>query len=137
MKRADNKSQSSQQPAGKAPAKAAAAPGQHTDSQRKKRHNHIGPLMFRSTIKRITRAISPDPIQLSTGSMEVLCGIAMALAEDISDEACNCSEKIQKQTLGADDILAAVDILYNGELKSQAVGEMRDALAKSSIKSTK
>ena len=120
--------------AGKAPAKMTGTPA---DSQKKKRGVQCGPLMFRSTIKRIARVISPDPIQLSTGSMEVLCGIAMALIENIAECAGDCAEKVHKQTVSADDILTAVEIIYRGELKQQAIGEIKDALAKASIKASK
>ena len=120
-------------PVGKAPAKMASTPA---DTQ-KKRKSHTGALMFRSTIKRIARVISPDPVQLSTGSMEVLCGIAMALIENIAETAGDFAEKVNKQTVGADDILAAVEVIYRGELKQQAIGEIKDALAKASIRATK
>lgn len=113
--------------------------GTPADSQKKKKKIQMlgSSLMFRSTVKRIARVIAPEPIQLSSASLEVLCGIAMALVESISETAGEFAEKVNKQTVGADDILAAVEIIYRGELKQQAIGEIKDALAKASIKATK
>lgn len=126
---------SAKTPVGKAPAKMAGTPA---DSQKKKKKGHLSSsLMFRSTIKRIARVISPEPVQLSSASLEVLCGIAMALVENIAETAGDFAEKVHKQTIGADDILAAVEVIYRGELKQQAIGEIKDALAKASIKAGK
>lgn len=127
-----NMKNSGKAPAGKAPAKMSGTP---MDSQKKKKKMYTTDShMFRSTIKRIARANSPDPVQLSSASLEVLCGIAMALVENIAETAGDFAEKIHKQTIGADDILAAVEVIYRGELKQQAIGEIKDALAKASIK---
>ena len=122
-------------PAGKAPAKMTT----QTDSQKKKtkKTGTSTSLMFRSTIKRIARAVQPEAAQLSSSSLEVLCGIAMALVENIAETSGDLAEKVNKQTVGADDVLAAIELIYRGELKQQALAEIRDALAKASIKSMK
>lgn len=126
---------STKAPVGKAPAQMSGTPA---DSQKKKKKGNVsGSLMFRSTVKRIARVIAPEPIQLSSAALEVLCGIAMALMETIAETAGEFAEKVNKQTVGAEDILAAVDVTYRGELRQQASGEIKDALAKASIKATK
>lgn len=128
---------SAKAPVGKAPSHMSGTPADSQKKKKKMMHMMGSSLMFRSTVKRIARVIAPEPIQLSSASLEVLCGIAMALVESISETAGEFAEKVNKQTVGADDIIAAVEIIYKGELKQQAIGEIKDALAKASIKATK
>ncbi|KAK1349352.1 hypothetical protein CWI38_0404p0010 [Hamiltosporidium tvaerminnensis] len=127
-------------PATKAPAKSVSHDSQGAAEPKKKKRGHktdYHGVIFRSSVKRISKVLYAEPPQISSSALECFSCIALDIVESISDCAAGLAKKVNKQTVGADDIIAAFDICYRGELAQQTLVEVKELVAKSQMKVAK
>ncbi|EQB61309.1 histone h2b [Vairimorpha apis BRL 01] len=123
------------QSSGKAPINASQADTQKL-KKKKKNSNLSSGMQFRSAIKRIAKDLSTDhSIFLTSQAIAVLCAIAYDIVCTVGETASEFSKKVNKQTVGADEVIAAFEILLKGELKKIALKEIHTTLAKQVAKS--
>ncbi|KAI4292558.1 histone H2B [Pancytospora philotis] len=125
--------------AGKAPAKSIPP----TDSQSKrnrqrKRSTAATGLQFRSAIKKCLKETSPDgAIKITEKTLCVLCGIANSLIEDVIVNTAELAKKVDKETLGVDDLTTAFELMLDGELRNLCIREIKSTVAKAQSKSSR
>lgn len=118
---------------GKAPVN---TPLQGTDgSQGKKKKKKTSAittgLQFKSAMKRIAREINPEHhVFLTSQAISIFCAITYDIIETAGEVAGEFASKVNKQTIGADEIIAAFEIMLKGELKKLALREIHSALSK-------
>lgn len=99
--------------------------------KKKKMSNLCSGMQFKSAIKRIAKDINPDhSVFLTSQAIAILCAIAYDLVSSCGEVASEFSKKVSKQTVGADEIVAAFEILLKGELKKLALREVHTCLSK-------
>lgn len=126
---------SAKQATGKAPVKSSMSQSMDKKKAKKKSSTMGTGMMFRSAIKRIARDVSPDNnIMLTNNSIQVLCAIAFDFVDTVADLAGEMSRKVGKQTVGADDVIGAFEIILKGELRKLALREVHTSLAKNQVK---
>ncbi|MFF4605146.1 hypothetical protein ACFY12_20725 [Streptomyces sp. NPDC001339] len=106
---------------------APAAP-QETGTQAGNPRKHsalLGAHQYEAFVKRLLKARQG---QAATSSVRVLNDIASDLVARIAETAAGLALKAGKQTIGADDVQIAVDILLKGELRRAALCEVAEAL---------
>ncbi|WUR02536.1 histone H2B [Vairimorpha necatrix] len=116
--------------------------GEGDKKKKKKMSNLCSGMQFKSAIKRIAKDINPDnSVFLTSQAIAILCAIAYDIISSCGEVASEFSKKVSKQTVGADEIVAAFEILLKGELKKLALREVHTCLSKPSaskpMKSTK
>ena len=122
--------------AGKAPVKSIAP----TDSQSKRiskrrKSSAATGLQFRSAIKKCLKETSPDgTIKITEKTLCVLCGIASSLIEDVVLCANDLTKKVDKETIGVDDLTTAFELMLSGELRNLCVREIKSTISKSQSK---
>lgn len=122
--------------AGKAPVKSIAP----TDSQGKKMKKRktssaATGLQFRSAIKKCLKETSPDgSIKVTEKTLCVLCGIANSLIEDVIQCATELAKKVDKETIGVEDLITSFELMLTGELRNLCVREIKSTIAKSQTK---
>ncbi|KAM0673832.1 hypothetical protein GVAV_002670 [Gurleya vavrai] len=121
---------------GKAPAKA--TPSQASQGKSKKKpfskDGTFSISKIKHNIKRCVRTndrFAGNVPQLSDPTLNVLATIAIDIAKKFSDTAGDCAKKVGKQTIGSEEVLAAVGIELKGELMTHCLGYMKEALQKS------
>ncbi|KAM0686301.1 hypothetical protein COBT_002478 [Conglomerata obtusa] len=128
---------------GKAPIKSVVAVNSQSKSQKKRPFAKDGTFSIskiKHNIKRCIRTndrFAGNVPQLSDNTLNVLATIAIDMAKKLSDTAGDCAKKVGKQTIGNEEILAAVGIELKGELMTHCLGYMKEALAKSTVKKSK
>lgn len=125
-----------QKGSGKAPIKSIAPTNsQQKKLKKRKRSSAATGLQFRSAIKKCLKEISPDAsVKITEKTLCILCGIADALIEDIINCAAELAKKVDKETIGIEDIIAALELLLTGELRILCVREVKSSVAKSQTK---
>ncbi|KAI5168713.1 histone H2B [Pancytospora epiphaga] len=118
--------------AGKAPVKSIApTESQNKKTTKRKRSTAAVGLQFRSAIKKVLREVSPDgSIKITEKTLSVLCGISNSLVEDIVVCAADLAKKVDKETIGVDDLSTAFELMTSGELRGLCLREIKDATAK-------
>uniref|UniRef100_A0A1B6K515 Core Histone H2A/H2B/H3 domain-containing protein n=1 Tax=Homalodisca liturata TaxID=320908 RepID=A0A1B6K515_9HEMI len=118
--------------AGKAPVKSIApTESQSKKGSKRKRSTAAVGLQFRSAIKKVLREVSPDgSIKITEKTLSVLCGISNALIEDIVVCAADLAKKVDKETIGVDDLSTAFELMTSGELRGLCLREIKDATTK-------
>lgn len=92
---------------------------------------------IKQNIKRVIRSnerFTGNVPSLSDQTLVSLATMVIELARRFSETANDCAKKVGKQTIGSDDIFAAVGLELKGELMAHCLGYMKAELAKSSIK---
>lgn len=125
-----------QKGSGKAPIKSIApTSSQQKKLKKRKRSSAATGLQFRSAVKKCLKEISPDAsVKITEKTLCVLCGIANALIEDTIMCATDLSKKVDKETIGVEDVVASLELMLTGELRSLCVREVKSAIAKSQTK---
>ncbi|EEQ82477.1 hypothetical protein NCER_100811 [Vairimorpha ceranae BRL01] len=104
--------------------------------KKKKMSNLCSGMQFKSAIKKIAKDINPDQtVFLTSQAIAILCAIAYDIVSTCGEVASEFSKKVSKQTVGADEIVAAFEILLKGELKKLALREVHTCLSKPSAPS--
>lgn len=118
--------------AGKAPVKSVApTESQSKRGSKRRRATAATGLQFRSAIKKCLKEISPDgSVKITEKTLSVLCGIANSLIEDIINCASELTKKVDKETIGVDDLTTSFELLLTGELKNTCVKEIKSTVAK-------
>lgn len=121
---------------GKAPVKSIAPTSSQSKKGKKRKSSSAATgLQFRSAIKKCLRETSPDgAIKITEKTLCVLCGIANSLIEDTILTATELAKKIDKETIGVEDIIAAFELMLMGELRNLCVREIKTTIAKSQTK---
>jgi len=121
---------------GKAPVKS--IPPTSSQGKRTKRRRSSSAatgLQFRSAIKKCLKETSPDgSIKITEKTLCVLCGVASSLIEDAVLGAADLAKKVGKETIGAEDVVAAYELMLVGELRNLCVREIKTTIAKSQTK---
>lgn len=121
---------------GKAPVKSIAPTSSQTKKLKKRKSSSAASgLQFRSAIKKCLRETSPDSsIKITEKTLCVLCGIANSLIEDTILTATELAKKVDKETIGVEDIIASYELMLSGELRNLCVREIKSTIAKSQTK---
>lgn len=122
--------------AGKAPVKSIApTESQSKRALKRKRSTAATGLQFRSAIKKCLKETSPDGnIKITEKTLCVLCGIANSLIEDVILCASELTKKVDKETVGVDDLTTAFELMLSGELRNLCVREIKSTIAKAQTK---
>lgn len=125
--------------AGKAPVKSIPATESQSKKLKKRKPSSAATgLQFRSAIKKCLKETSPDSsIKITEKTLCVLCGIANSLLEETITTAAELSKKVDKETIGVEDIIASFELRLTGELRNLCVREIKTVIAKSSAKVAK
>lgn len=125
--------------AGKAPVKSIApteSQGKRTTKRRKS--TAATGLQFRSAIKKCLKETSPDgSIKITEKTLCVLCGIANSLIEDVITCANDLTKKVDKETIGVDDLTTAFELMLSGELRNLCVREIKATISKAQAKAAR
>merc|ERR1712137_1089334 len=118
---------------GKAPIKSVPLTGSQSKKMKKRRRSSACTgLQYRSAIKKCLKEISPDStFKITEKTLCILCGIANSLIEDTVICSAELAKKVDKETIGAEDIIAAFELMLTGELRNLCVREIKATLAKS------
>ncbi|MFJ8677613.1 hypothetical protein [Streptomyces sp. NPDC093589] len=100
--------------------------GQKQTVQRMKAQGH----QYRSSVKRAARKCGPGEVVLSASALEVMTDIVVHLLDELGDAAANLASKVDKETIGSDDVVAASELVLTGELRQHALAASKNALAK-------
>lgn len=122
--------------AGKAPVKSI-APTDSQSKRMKKRKTSCAAtgLQFRSAIKKCLKETSPDgSIKITEKTLCVLCGIANSLIEDVVQCSTELAKKVDKETIGVEDLITSFELMLTGELRNLCVREIKSTVAKSQTK---
>ncbi|EHY66250.1 histone H2B [Nematocida ausubeli] len=122
-------------PAGKAPAKGVGA-----SEKKKKKANHMSKSQynFRSSIKRMLKnTYQAAPPQVSGPVVESLCNIVCDIIDKLSHDCEILARKVGKQTINLEEVMAAVQVNLSGELRTHALKEIKEAVAKVPSRSSK
>jgi len=124
---------------GKAPIKSVPLTNSQSKKMRKRRRSSASTgLQYRSAIKKCLKEISPDgSFRITEKTLYILCGIANSLIEDTVLCSAELAKKIEKETIGAEDIIAAFELMLTGELRNLCVREIKTTIAKSHTKAAK
>lgn len=122
--------------AGKAPVKSIAPTDSQSKRLKKRRRSTAATgLQFRSAIKKCLRETSPDgSIKITEKTLCVLCGIANSLIEDVVLCSSDLTKKVDKETVGVDDLTTAFELMLSGELRNLCVREIKSTIAKAQTK---
>ncbi|EOB12532.1 Histone H2B [Nosema bombycis CQ1] len=126
-------SKAPRQSTGKAPINPATqgTEGSQGKKKRKKNSSITTGLQFKSAIKRIAKEINPEHhVFLTSQAISIFCAIAYDIVETAGEVAGEFASKVNKQTIGADEIMAAFEITLKGELKKLALREIHSTLSK-------
>jgi hypothetical protein len=121
---------------GKAPVKSIAATSSQPKKHKKRKSSTAATgHQFRSAIKKCLKETTPDAsIKITEKTLCILCGIANSLIEDTVGCASELSKKIDKETIGAEDVIASFELMLSGELRNLCVREIKSTMAKSQTK---
>lgn len=121
---------------GKAPVKSIAPTSSQPKKLKKRKSSTAATgLQFRSAIKKCLKETTPDgSIKITEKTLCVLCGIANSLIEDTVTCASDLAKKIEKETIGAEDVIASFELMLSGELRNLCVREIKSTMAKSQSK---
>lgn len=121
---------------GKAPLKSIVPTASQNKKQKKRKSSTAATgLQFRSAIKKCLKETTPDgSIKITEKTLCVLCGIASSLIEDTIVCASDLAKKIDKETIGAEDVIASFELMLSGELRNLCVREIKSTMAKSQSK---
>ncbi|KAH9386761.1 histone H2B [Nematocida major] len=122
-------------PAGKAPAKSVGA-----GEKKKKKVAHVARSQynFRSSVKRMLKnTYQAAPPQVSGPVVESLCNIVCDIIEKISYDCEILARKVGKQTINLEEVTAATLVNLTGELRTHALKEIKEAVAKVPARSSK
>lgn len=121
---------------GKAPVKSIAPTSSQPKKLKKRKSSTAATgLQFRSAIKKCLKETTPDGIiKITEKTLCVLCGIANSLIEDTVNCASDLAKKIEKETIGAEDVIASFELMLSGELRNLCVREIKSTMAKSQSK---
>ncbi|KAL6122365.1 hypothetical protein NUSPORA_00606 [Nucleospora cyclopteri] len=126
-----------QKNAGKAPVKSIST----APTTRKVKRKAVDPstgLMFKSAIKKCLKESIPDgSITITRNSLSILCGIAMSILEDVATLSSELAQKVNKKTIGGEEITTAFELMLTGELKKLCVREIKNTLSKMHTKKAK
>ncbi|ORD94221.1 H2B [Enterospora canceri] len=88
--------------------------------------------MFKSAVKKcLKESVQDGSITVTRNTLAVLCGIANSLAEDAASTAALIAQKVNKKTIGGDEVIDAFNLILTGELKKLCVREIRNMMSKS------
>lgn len=129
-------SQAPPKSSGKAPVKSITPTNSQSKKLKKRKSSSAATgLQFRSAIKKCLRETSPDgSIKITEKTLCVLCGIANSLIEDTILTATDLAKKVEKETIGVEDIIASYELMLTGELRNLCVREVKTTIAKSQTK---
>ncbi|KAI5185150.1 histone H2B [Nematocida homosporus] len=134
MRTADGKP-AEKRPAGKAPAKGL---GSSEKKKSKPSHAHKNHYNFRSSVKRMLKSTyQASPPQVSGPVVESLCNIVHDVIERLSLECATLARKVGKQTINLEEVTSAAQVNLTGELRTHALKEIKEAVAKVPTKASK
>jgi len=121
---------------GKAPVKAVPLTESQSKKLKKRRSSSAATgLQFRSAIKKCLKDSSPDgSIKITEKTLCILCGIANSLIEDVINCASDLSKKVDKETIGVDDLTTAFELMLSGELRNLCIREIKATVSKAQAK---
>lgn len=122
-------------PAGKAPAK-----GVKAGDKKKKKAHHVarGQFNFRSAVKRMFKnTYQASPPQVSGPVIESLCNMICDVTRTISQDCEILARKVGKQTINLEEVMSATLVNLTGELRTHAMKEIKEAVAKVPARSSK
>lgn len=123
-------SQQVPKPAGKVPLKSIQSM-KHAKKTRKKAVDPSSGLVFKSAIKKCLKESVPDSsVTITRNTLSVLCGISQAILEDVASLSAELAQKVNKKTIGYDEILVAFELILTGELKKLCLREIRNVVTK-------
>lgn len=123
-------------PAGKAPAKGIGAAAEHKKKGR--HHTPKGYYNFRSSVKRMLKSTyQAAPPQVSGPVVESLCNIVHDVIERVAIECATLARKVGKQTINLEEVTSATQVNLTGELRTHALKEIKEAVAKVPAKASK
>jgi histone H3/H4 len=133
MRAADGKAE--KRPAGKVPSKSVGA----VDKKRSKSHHGAkGHHNFRSSVKRILKQnYHGSTYQVSAPVVEALCNITNELIDEMAKECSTLAKKVVKQTINLEEVVSAANVILTGELKTHALKDIKEAVAKVPVKASK
>jgi len=122
-------------PAGKAPAKAVSG----IEKRKAKSHHHKGQYNLRSAIKRIIKNTyqATSPPQISGPVIDSLANISHEIIEKLAQDCSILARKVGKQTINLEEVVAAIQLNFMGELRIHTQKEIKEAIAKVPTKSSK
>lgn len=122
--------------AGKAPVKSISSTKSMTKKIKRKAIDPSTGLMFKSAIKKCLKESVPDgTVTITRNSLAVLCGIAQSILEDASVLSAELAQKVNKKTIGGEEVITAFELMLTGELKKLCVREIKNTLSKMNTKS--
>lgn len=124
---------------GKAPIKSIPATGSQAKKIKKRKVASAATgLQFRTTIKKLLKEGAPESsVKITEKTLRILCAIADSLMEDTIICASELAKKIDKETIGIEDIIASFELRLTGELRNLCVRELKALASKSSSKVAK
>ncbi|OAG30154.1 histone H2B [Nematocida displodere] len=133
-KSAQGSKSAEKRPAGKAPSKGIGS----ADKKKGKQHTQKGHYNFRSSVKRMLKTTyQASPTQVSGPVVESLCNIVHDIIERVALECATLARKVGKQTINLEEVTSASQVNLTGELRSHALKEIKEAVAKVPAKSSK
>ncbi|KAI5148738.1 histone H2B [Enteropsectra breve] len=124
---------------GKAPVKSVPMTESQSKKLKKRKSSSAATgLQFRSAIKKCLKETSPDgSVKITEKTLCVLCGISNSLIEDVIMTATELAKKVDKETIGVDDITTAFELMLSGELRNLCIREIKSTVSKSQTKAAR
>lgn len=117
--------------AGKAPVKSISSVKGKRLTHKRKAVDPSSGMFFKSAIKKCLKETVPDgSVTITRNSLAVLCGIALSILEDVAGISAELAQKVNKKTIGGEEVISAFELILTGELKKLCVREIKNTLSK-------